>query len=125
MGHSKEEIRERLQLESTWVTPAWTPLFAAGATRVLRYVVAIWASGNRASTDDISISLLPYGGTVPDDLVEKFSPIPVAQADFRQIPKGAYSIEDPIITCTEGSRLYGFVTGISLNISVEYWDDDI
>lgn len=122
---TKEEIRERLITESVWVTTSWTALFAQVPDRKIRYVVAIWISGNRQSTDDIQFALLPKDGTVPGSLVTKWSPIPVAPADFRQLPEGSFNIEDPILKCTGESRLYGRVVGISLNTTAEYWDDDI
>jgi hypothetical protein len=57
----------------------------------------------------------------------KFSPIPVAPADFRQIPKGSLSIVDPILTLEGGTNLYGNVdlAGASINVTVEYFDWDI
>ena len=57
----------------------------------------------------------------------KWSPIPVAPADFRQIPKGSLSITDPIVTCEGGTRLYGKtdIAGMSLNVTVEFWDWDV
>jgi len=126
MGLTVEEIRERLQTKSTWVTTSWTALFDAVPDRKVRYVVAIWVNGNMQSTDQIEFALLPQDGSVPGDLEEKWSPIPVAPADFKQIPLGGIDVERGIIlTCEGGSRLYGKVTGISLNTTVEYWDDDV
>ena len=125
MGLTKEEIRERLKTESVWVTTSWTALLAAVADRKIRYIVAIWISGNRQSADDIEFALLPQDGTVPTNLSTKWSPIPVGPADFRQIPEGNVDIEGSILTCEGGSRLYGRVVGISLNTTTEYWDDDI
>jgi len=125
MGLSKEEIRERLKTESVWVTTSWTPLTAVVPDRKIRYVVAIWISGNKQSTDDIEFALLPQDGDVPGDLQPKWSPISVSPTDFRQIPINGVDIESPILVCEGGSRPYAKVSGLSLNTTIEYWDDDI
>ena len=119
----KEDIWERLKTESTWVTPTRTPLFAAVAERQFRYVVGIWISGNMQVTTTLELEKLEEDATY----TMKWSPIPVAPADFRQIPKGSYSITDPIVTFEGGTRLYGKtdIAGMSLNVSVDYWDWDI
>jgi len=122
---TRDEIRERLKTDDNWVTTSWTALMSAVPDRVIRYVVGIWVSGNRQSTSDIQISLLPDDGTLPDDLEGKFSTVPVAPADVVQIPLGGVSVEDPVVVCPGGSCLYGKVTGISLNTTIEYWDDNI
>ncbi|MFB0543815.1 MAG: hypothetical protein ACETVR_03440 [Candidatus Bathyarchaeia archaeon] len=126
----KEEIWERLKTESAWVEYSAegvappTALFAAVAERQFRYVVGIWISGNMQVTTGLSLYKLEEDGTT---YTLKFSPIPVAPADFRQIPKGSYSIVDPIVTFEGGTRLYGKtdVAGMSLNVTVDYWDWDI
>ncbi|GAH77971.1 unnamed protein product, partial [marine sediment metagenome] len=75
-----------------------------------------------------------YEGTTyekyDDDEIEDnsgWSPIPVAPADFRQIPKGSYSIIDPIITFEGGTDFAAKadIVGMSLNATVAYWDWDI
>jgi len=126
----KEDIWERLKTESTWVTNARTPLFAAVAERQFRYVVGIWISGNMQVTTTVELEKLeedPEDPPVDADFTTKWSPIPVAPADFRQIPKGSLSIVDPIITFEGGTRFYGKtdVVGMSLNTTVEYWDWDL
>jgi len=119
----KEDIWERLKTESTWVTSSRTALFAAVAERQWRYVVGIWLSGDLKNTLTVQIEKLEEDATYS----MKWSPIPVAPADFRQIPKGSLSIEDPIVTCEGGTRLYGKtdLTGSSMNVTVEYWDWDV
>ena len=97
-----EEIWERLKTESVWVTSARTPLFAAVTERQFRYVVGIWISGDLKKTLTVQIEKLEEDATYS----MKWSPIPVAPADFRQIPKGSLSIEDPIVTCEEIGRAH-------------------
>ena len=119
----KEDIWERLKTESTWVTSTRTPLFAAVAERQWRYVVGIWLSGDLKTTLTVQFEKLKEDATYS----MKWSPIPVAPADFRQIPLGGLSIVDPIVTCEGGTRLYGKtdLTGSSLNVTVEFWDWDV
>jgi len=119
----KEDIWERLKTESTWVTSDRTALFAAVAERQFRYVVGIWISGNMQVTVTCQFEKLEEDATY----TMKWSPIPVAPADFRQIPKGSYSITDPIVTFEGGTRLYGKtdIAGMSLNVTIAYWDWDI
>ena len=119
----KENIWDRLKTDSVWVTNTRTALFAAVAERQFRYVVGIWVSGNMQVTTTIELEKLEEDATY----TIKWSPIPVAPADFRQIPKGSYSIIDPIITFEGGTRFYGKtdVVGMSLNLSLAYWDWDI
>lgn len=136
----KEDIWERLKTESTWVTNTRTPLFAAVAERQFRYVVGVWISGNVQVTTTVELEkqeeatmteaqCTVKGGDWSDErcYIMKWSPIPVAPADFRQIPKGSYSIIDPIVTFEGGTRLYGKtdVVGMSLNTTVAFWDWDI
>jgi hypothetical protein len=121
---TKEEIWERLKTESTWVTDTRTPLFAAVAERQFRYVVGIWISGSVKVLTTVQFEKLEEDGVT---YTMKWSPIPVAPADFRQIPKGSYSLEDPIVTFEGGTRLYGKtdLAGSSLNVTVNYWDWDV
>jgi len=126
----KEDIWERIKTESTWVRNTRTALFALVAERQFRYVVGIWISGNMQVTTTVELEKLeedPSDPPVDADFTTKWSPIPVAPADFRQIPKGSYSIIDPIVTFEGGTRLYGKtdVSGMSLNLTVSFWDWDI
>jgi len=129
----KEDIWERLKTESTWVTNTRTELFAAAVPEhQFRYVVGIWISGNMQTTRTIQFEKLdedPSDPHVDANFTMKWSPIPVAPADFRQIPKGSYSITDPIVTFEGGTSLYGktdgVVAGVSLNVTVDYWDWDV
>lgn len=125
----KEDIWERLKTASVWVEHSAagvdppTALFSAIAERQFRYVVGIWISGNMQVTTGLSL----YKLEEDDSYTPKFSPIPVAPADFRQIPKGSYSITDPILTFEGDTGLYGKtdVAGMSLNVTVDYWDWDV
>jgi len=121
----KENIWEWLKTRSTWVTNARTALFAAVAERQFRYVVGIWVSGNMQVTT--TVELEKSLETDPVTYETKWSPLPVAPADFRQIPKGSLSITDPIVTFEGGTQFFGKtdVAGLSLNVTVEYWDWDL
>jgi len=120
----KSIARDRLKLEATWVTAARTELFAGGNvpnTR-LRYIVAIYLKGNLVNTADIQLEKETYDGGFED----QWSRIPVAPADFRQIPEGSYDLEDSVLTLAEGESFHGtMVTGNSLNVTVAYWDNDV
>ena len=121
---TREEIRERLRTESVWVTGALTPLYGVVPEETIRYVVGIWVSGNLQVTMSISFS------TLKEDLTyeTKFSPIPLAPTDFRQIPEGQYSLEDPFLSNAGGERLYAQAhgpVGHSVNASIAYYDDEI
>jgi len=128
MGHSKQEIRDRLVTTSVWidnedsedVTNPRTPLFVMVPENSFRYIVGIWICGNAGSTSYVKFEKLKED----DEYEGVYSPIPIAPADFRQIPKGSYHIEDPVVSLEGGTRLYGQVTGISINVSVAYWDKD-
>jgi hypothetical protein len=125
---TKEEIWGRLQTDSRWITSidrtAPTNFFAAAvAERQFRYIVAIWISGNMNVTTNIEFYKVEEDAT----LTTKWSPIPVAPADFRQIPEGSYSVEDPVLTLEGGTNVAANVDvrGLSLNVSMTYWDWDI
>jgi len=122
---TKAVTRDRLKLEATWVLNARTELFAGGNvpnTR-LRYIVAIWIKGNLNQTVSIQLERESYDAVFSD----VFSRIPVAPADFRQIPEGSYDLEDSVLTLSEGESFHGttHVTGLSLNVTVAYWDNDV
>lgn len=123
MGLTKQEIWERIRTSCVWVTGVRTPLFAAVPERQWRYVVAMFISGNLQQTTAISFEKLEEDATY----TMEFSPIPVAPADFRQIPEGQYDIEHPIGSYEGGTRLYGVtdMASLSLNVTVKYWDWDV
>ncbi len=125
----KENIWTRLKTESTWVTyrpddanPV-SPLFAGVAERQFRFVVGIWVSGNMQVTTGLSLHKLREDAVYES----KWSPIPVPPAGRIQLPAGSYSITDPIITFEGGTRFYGKtdVAGMSLNVTVAFWDWDV
>lgn len=127
----KEDIWERLKIETHYVAYSAaqvdppTALFAAVVPEhQFRHVVAIWISGNLVKTTALSLYKLEEDGIT---YTLKWSPIPVAPADFRQLPKGSYSIIDPVITLEGGTWLYGKVDeeGETLNVTVMYWDWDV
>ncbi|MBW2674818.1 MAG: hypothetical protein JRD89_15630 [Deltaproteobacteria bacterium] len=125
MGLTKQEIRERLQTKSVWVKTDWTAIGDAVSDDEFRYIVAIWINGDMQATRTIEFSKLAKGGSVPGDLSGLWSPIPIAPADFKQIPEGSYSLEDPITVLEGGTRLYAKVDGNSVNVTVNYWDTEL
>jgi len=125
MGLTKQEIRERLKTVEQWVTTSWTAIGGTVDDDKFRYIIAIWINGDMQATRTIEFSKLAKGGAVPTNLSSLWSPIPIAPADFRQIPQGGYSIEDPITRLEGGTRLYAKVDGNSVNVTVNYWDTGI
>ena len=125
MSLSKQEIRERLKTVEQWVTTSWTAIGNAVSDDKFRYVIAIWINGDMQATRTIEFAKLAKGGNVPTNLSTLWSPIPIAPADFRQIPQGGYSIEDPVTSLEGGTRLYAKVDGNSVNVTVNYWDTGV
>lgn len=116
---TKEEIRDRIRIYDVWVTTARTDLLGGAVDEaVLRNVIMINLSGDLQQNRAVDIEKLDEEG----NYVLKFSRIPVAPADFRQIPLN-YDIEQPLISMEGGSSLYGTVTGNSLQAMVHYWDE--
>lgn len=122
---TKSQIRGLLVTKSVWITsdlPATpTDFFAAvvpeGNTR---FIVALWLPGQMVNTVRCQILEKKEDGTYEI----KWCPIPVAPADFRQIPEGSYSIEDPVLKLAGGENLAASIdtVGSSLNLSLTYWD---
>ena len=125
MSLNKQEIRERLKTVEQWVTTSWTAIGNAVSDDKFRYVIAIWINGDMQATRTIEFAKLAKGGNVPTNLSTLWSPIPIAPADFRQIPQGGYSIEDPVTVLEGGTRLYARVDGNSINVTVNYWDTGV
>lgn len=123
----KENIWERLHTDSKWITgdhDTPTDFFASAVLeRQFRFIVGIWLNGNK----QVNLTTEIFKKEENDSYTIKWSPIPVAPADFRQIPKGSLSIVDPVLTLEGGTNLAAAVdvTGHSINMSVEYWDYDI
>jgi len=121
-GLDKHIIRERMKTVDTWVTPTRTAIAGAAVPEShIRYVVLITLSGDGAGTNYVDIEKLEEDGTTYTML---FSTIPIAPADFRQIPLNL-DIEQSIIELAGGTRLYAKVTGNSVNLTCKYWDDEI
>lgn len=121
MGLTREQIMERLQTDHINVLPSRTPLFAAVPERIIRYVVGIFISGDGVASRTLDIEKLEEDGTY----TMKFRGIPVAPADHRELPESGYDVENPIVTCEGGTRLYGTASGNTLYVTVEHWDSDI
>lgn len=121
----KQQMRELLETESVWVTSTRTELFAGGNVSEddFRYIVAVWIKGNRQVNMTIEFERELEDGSFET----MFSPIPVAPSDFRQIPKGSYQLEDPILKIVGGESLHGVVdlAGHSLNVTVNYYDWEV
>jgi len=124
----KHEIRGRLMTDSKWITSlnhaAPTDFWAAAVNEGnTRFIVGMWIPGDKVNTVRIEILKKEEAGTY----TTKFCPIPVAPADLRQIPKGSYSIEDPILRLAGGCNLAASIdtVGTSLNLTVDYWDSDV
>jgi len=120
---TKEEIRERLQTVNVFITPAYTPFFDAVTERKIRYVVAITLFGDGVSTREVKIATLEEDGTT---YTPKYSKINLAPPEKIQLPIEGRNLENPIITCEGGTRLYGQLTaGVTVTATCEYWDNDI
>lgn len=122
---TKDDIRGRLITKSVWITsdtPATpTDFFAANVPEGnMRFIVALFLPGQMINTVRMQIMEKKEDGTYEI----KFCPIPVAPADFRQIPEGSYSIEDPVLKLAGGENLAASIDtiGSSLNLSLTYWD---
>lgn len=111
----KETIRERLRIRQVVATASGVSLFTdAVPSNKIRYIIALVATAS--SNDTLSIS---KGATT------LFADIPVQSTAVTQLPQGAYSIEDPVITLEGGANLT-LTTGTGeVNVSVIYWDNDV
>jgi hypothetical protein len=122
---TKSQIRGLLVTKSKWITsdtPATpTDFFAANVPEGnTRFIVALWLPGQMVNTVRMQIM-----EKKEDDTYEiKFCPIPVAPADWRQIPEGSYDIESPVLRLAGGENLAASIdtVGSSLNLSLTYWD---
>jgi len=121
MVDRKDIIRDRLQTDQVDITTTRTPLFAVVDERKIRYVVALILNGDGVASRTVDIEKLEEDGSY----TMKFEKVPVAPADSRKIPEGAYNLEDPVVTCEGGTRLYGTASGNTVYASVMYWDNDI
>jgi len=118
---TKDEIRERLQTVNVYITAARTAFFAAVDERKIRFVVAITLFGDRTSTREVYIEKLKEDGNYEP----VFDSINLAAPEKVQLPIEGKNIENPIITLEGGTRLYGRVSGNSINATCEYWDNDV
>jgi len=120
---TKEEIRERLQTVNVFITPAYTPFFAAVPERKIRFVVAITLFGDAVSTREVQIVKLEEDLTT---YTPKYTKISLAPPEKLQLPIEGKDLENPIITLEGGTRLYGQLTaGVTVSATCEYWDNDV
>lgn len=120
----KQDIWDRLKTKSTWITSDRTAILGSAVPEHhFRYIVAVWLPGN--TQVNLTPMIEKYEEATSYETI--FCPIPVAPTDFRQIPQGGYSLEDPITVLEGGARLYGKVdvTGHSLNVTVNYWESEV
>ena len=118
----KTTIRDRLQTDEVWITSSRTQLFSAVNTDRIRYVVGIFINGDLAGTRNVVIEK-ERGGSYTG----KFQ-VNVPPAGHEQLPKGGYSIEDPLLIIEGGSALYAHndaPAGSSQAVTVIYWDDKV
>lgn len=131
---TKQEIRERIRVKSVWLGVTRTAFFAStdehmGGTAAIpilteefmRYIVSLLFQGNAIVAQSGSVEKYEEDGTY----TMKWSDIQIQPAQMPQIPDGAYSLEDPIISMEGGTNLYGHVNGNSINLTITYWDDEI
>lgn len=117
----KSIIRNRLQTDEVWITSDRTELFSVDTDKI-RYVVGIFINGDLAGTRNVVIEKRRG-----DTYTGKFQ-VNVAPAGHEQLPKGGYSIEDPLMIIEGGSTLYAHndaPAGSSQAVTVVYWDDKV
>lgn len=135
---TEEVIRDRLRVKSLWILPARTPFFTAteehmttNATtgnpmlqqRYQRYIVSLLFQPDNQNDRHMLIEKIETDGTTFRTL---WSDIYTEGAVFpRQLPEGAYDLKNPIYPMEGGSNMYGRVDGVSQNLTVTYWDNDI
>lgn len=134
---TKEEIWDRIRVKSVWLMPTRTPFFVAGeehmkATNHLqeqyrRYIVCLLFQGNAITAQSAKLEQLGDDAdpTLNASFTMKWSDIQIQPSAMPQIPDGAYSITDPIISLEGGTNLYGTVNGNSINATVTYWDSEV
>lgn len=127
MTLTREQIMERLQTENSDVTNVHTALFDEVPENKMRYVVGIFISGDGVQGRTVDFEMLKEDGDPEedDDYIMKFSDIPIAPADHRELPESGYDIENPIVVFEGGTRLYGKSSAGTLNITVIFWDSEI
>jgi hypothetical protein len=114
----KNRIKERLKTDAIdigYSTNFWATNIPE---RQMRFIVALIINGDGVASRTCTISKVREDGT----LEAKFKNIPVAPADVRQIPEGAYDIENPVLVLEGGTNLHGSVVGGTLYGTVIYYD---
>jgi len=128
MPLDKEDIRQRTRVLNVWITShlraAPTEFFTANVPEGdIRYITRIEFSGDLNQTQLIEIFKSLEDGVTYET---KFL-INIAAADRRQIPEGAYDIENPVISLSGGENLAAsvLIAGTSLATSITFWDGEI
>lgn len=135
---TKEEIWDRIRVKSVWLMPTRTPFFVAGEEHMKaasnhlqeqyrRYIVYLLFQGNAIAAQSANVEKLGDDAdpTLDASFTMKWSDIQIQPSAMPQIPDGAYSITDPIISLEGGTNLYGRVNGNSINLSIIYWDSEV
>ena len=114
---TRQQIMERLRTVEVELSTAATDVFSNVDERRIRYIVAIFLTGDGTSR---TVNIV-YAGERTDDI---FIDVPVSPAGFVQIPPGQYDIENPIIAVEGGCRITGAQNaGTGINLTCVYWDD--
>lgn len=121
---TKAEIRDRIKRYETWITNARTLVVPAMVPQVrVRNIVMLELTGSQDQNCVINVEKLEDDETT---YTMKWSNIPIAPADMRQIPLN-YDIEQPLLRLNGGSYLYASTipTGSSIQFMTTYWDEGL
>lgn len=118
-----------VKTQHTWITSddpsSPTDIFASDvAERQTRFVLGVWAAGDLNNTVRFQLHKKAEGGTYS----ALFPLTPVAPADLRQYPEGAYDVENTVLTSLEGgTNLAAHIdaVGNSISLAVNYRDYDV
>jgi len=124
MALTREQIMERLQVDSVTVGTSRTDFWAAVVPeRKMRNIVLIELVGDGVASRTVNIE------KTEEDLTThtmKFNTVPVAPSEIVPLPQSGYDIENPILVLEGGTQLTGIVNaGAGLPATVVYWDTDI
>lgn len=118
---TENEIAERLEWVDKWVTSAGTDVFSAAVDEGrMRRVVQLTLTGDFSVTRSVTIRKKEEDGTFNT----MFSMIHVAPSDVRQLPLNR-NIRQPAFMIAGGENLNLLVSGNSIQVTAEYWDDEI
>lgn len=127
MSLNREILKERLQTKNTWILGSRTDLLGeVTPERKIRYIIGIWLVGDGVASRTVDLEKLEDDGTT---YTMKWQGIPVAPSERVPVPEGwNFDIENPSMSLEGGTRLYGKTgppAGISINSTIQYYDNDI